>query len=314
MSREGILKISSSKGKCLGTGFVIDKDEKGVFIATCGHVVETCGTENILVDEQEASVIKNYYDEGLDIAILYLSKVKINPLDVIYDTQSKKVEVEGFTYFGKDIKKEGMINIGAKYNVEIERGNQRIEIIRLTSKEKITSGYSGSPVISENTGMVVGMVIVEAREKYTNYAISSKHLLDVYALPILSPKIEEKSKEKKFSLDKWVKVFTIVAVPITFLAWIFPSPLNYFKEDNLTKLSEKKMYHYWGTVSKSNIDLPGIVLNTLKGKELRMLTKTDKNGNFDFNSTIKDIRVLYTIGNKQRPMRTLIEGEQNELE
>jgi len=70
MKKSAILKISSAHGNGLGTGFVIDKDEQGVFVATCGHVVHSCG-EVVLVDNQEATVLKNHYDEGLDIAILY---------------------------------------------------------------------------------------------------------------------------------------------------------------------------------------------------------------------------------------------------
>lgn len=182
MKESAILKISSANGNGLGTGFVIDKDEYGVFVATCGHVVNTCG-DDVLIDDQEAILIKNHYDQGLDIAILYLKGAELEPLSVEYNTQAHMVKVEGFTYFGQDIKKELMSSIEAKHEVEVEKQNRKIEIVRLTPKEKITSGYSGSPVICESTGVVVGMVIVEAREQHTNYAISVKHLLEVYDFP-----------------------------------------------------------------------------------------------------------------------------------
>ena len=193
MKERSILKISSSNGKGLGTGFVIDKDEKGVFVATCGHVVNTFG-EAILVDDKEATVLKNHYDEGLDIAILYVEALQREALTVEYNSEAKKVKVQGFTYFGADVKKETMSDIDAKHKIELEKANRSIEIVRLTPKEKITSGYSGSPVICEKTGVVVGMVIVEAREQHTNYAISVKHLLEVYSFS----NVEAKPKKSVF--------------------------------------------------------------------------------------------------------------------
>jgi hypothetical protein len=183
MKENAILKISSANGNGLGTGFVIDKDEHGVFVATCGHVVNSCG-DDILVDNQEATVVKNHYDDGLDIAILYCKGVTVEPLSVAYDTQAKQVKVEGFTYFGDGIKKEQMFHIEAKHSVNVEKKNRKIEILRLTPKEKISNGYSGSPAICEESGHVVGIVIVEVKnEKHTNYAISVKHLLEIYNFP-----------------------------------------------------------------------------------------------------------------------------------
>jgi len=183
MDRSAILKISSATGNGLGTGFVIDRDKEGVFVATCGHVVNSCA-DDILVDNQKASLVKNHYDDGLDIAILYLKGVDVEPLSVAYDTNATKVKVEGFTYFGDAIKKEQMYHIEAKHSIDVEKANRKIEILRLTPKEKISNGYSGSPAICESSGKVVGIVIVEVKnETHTNYAISVKHLLEVYVFP-----------------------------------------------------------------------------------------------------------------------------------
>jgi len=184
MNKNSIVKISSSQGKGLGTGFVIDQDDDGVFIATCGHVVHICN--GLLINNREAVVVENYYEEGLDIAILYLKNVSIPPMILQSNVEPKRVKVEGFTYFGGDIKRESMFNIEAKYGVEIEKRNRSVEIIRLTPKERITKGYSGSPVICESTGVVVGMVSVESQESHTNYAISIKHIFEVYNLALFS--------------------------------------------------------------------------------------------------------------------------------
>jgi len=60
-----ILQISNKPTNCLGTGFVIDKDDDGVFVATCGHVVNNC-KDNILVDGRETKLIKNEFEKNFE--------------------------------------------------------------------------------------------------------------------------------------------------------------------------------------------------------------------------------------------------------
>lgn len=85
-----------------------------------------------------------------------------------------------------------MSNLDAKYEVSLKGKGQTIELIRLSSQHKISSGYSGSPVICESTGVVVGMVALEvsanSTESYTNYAISAKHILENHTVRSPKPK------------------------------------------------------------------------------------------------------------------------------
>ena len=195
MNRDSILQVTSSKNNAIGTGFVIDLDEKGVVLATCSHVVSACGDDALLVDGVTAIVKEDFSSKGLDLAILYVEGLQKEPFKV-EAIASEKVKLFGYTQFNTkiraNVKGEGMEDIDAKYNVSLKSQSSQkdegdtIEIIRLSSQHKISSGYSGSPVLCEKTNVVVGMVALEvsgnATESYTNYAISAKHILENYKI------------------------------------------------------------------------------------------------------------------------------------
>jgi len=190
MSKSTILKISSATGNGLGTGFVIDSYETGIVVATCSHVVSTCKADSILVEGCKAVVKHDYQSLGLDLAILTVEGLEREALTVEFSSP-KKVKIFGYTHFNTkiraNIKSESMDNVNAKYDVSLSGEGEEVNIIRLSSQHKISSGYSGSPVICEESGVVVGMVALEvsgnSNDSYTNYAISAKHILDKYDFP-----------------------------------------------------------------------------------------------------------------------------------
>lgn len=98
MNRESIVKITSSSNNGLGTGFVIDSDEKGVMIATCSHVVGNCNKESLLVDGVMATVKNDFKTIGLDLAILYVESLKREPF-TIREQEPEKVRLYGYMYF-----------------------------------------------------------------------------------------------------------------------------------------------------------------------------------------------------------------------
>ncbi len=185
MKTDSILQITSSSTKGIGTGFVIESDANGTVVATCSHVVSTCGSASILVEGVEAIVQNDFAEYGLDLAILYVEGLQRDSL-VVQEAKSDKVKLFGYTQFNTNIraniKGEWMLDVDAKYDVSLRGEGQTIDTIRLSSKHKISSGYSGSPVICEQSGVVVGMVALEvsgnSSESYTNYAISAKHILE----------------------------------------------------------------------------------------------------------------------------------------
>lgn len=195
MNEKSILKITSSTNGGIGTGFVIERDEEGVVVATCSHVVSTCGADTLLVEGMDAVLQKDFSSKGLDLAILSVKGLEQVPLTVAY-ASSESVKIYGYSYFNTqtraNVKGEWMKNIEAKYNVSLRGEGETIEAIRLSSTHKISSGYSGSPVICEQRGVVVGMVALEvsgnSQDSYTNYALSAKHILENSNLPLPSPR------------------------------------------------------------------------------------------------------------------------------
>jgi len=188
-----VLKVSNKNGKCFGTCFVIDKDKEGAYVATCGHVLQNCNEDEILVDDLDAHVIKNEYTNGLDLAILYVKGLSnISPLILSDDenfNNASNIHVIGFTsYMGKE-KKEPMYDITIKDGIELNQ----IKSMKLYTKEEISRGYSGSPVICDNTKSVIGIVnIQDTKDK--NYAINIQHLKNIYQIKSINTANKQFSK------------------------------------------------------------------------------------------------------------------------
>lgn len=173
-----VLEITNRKGSALGTGFVIKLDDNGVFIATCGHVVNSCSDE-ILVNEKPSEIICNKYGDGLDLAILYVKGLKLQPFNLALagNTQAKVI---GYSKIIGINKKETIPNISVKKDIEINY----IKSIKLYPPENICEGYSGSPVICELTNNVIGIVNIKSGQE--NYAISSEHLAELVSVTLHS--------------------------------------------------------------------------------------------------------------------------------
>jgi len=181
-----VLEITSKNGSALGTGFVVKLDENGGYVATCGHVVNSCG-DDILVNDQNSSVFCNKYSNGLDLAILYVPDLKLQPLQLAFAGDSK-VKVVGFSKIIGKNKKEIIQNISVKKEIEIDS----IKSIKLYPEEDICEGYSGSPVLCEVTNNVVGVVNIKSGQE--NYAISSEHLAELIDASLSAPCMSKKIK------------------------------------------------------------------------------------------------------------------------
>jgi hypothetical protein len=174
-----ILAIYNKENSVLGTGFVIDSDDDGVFMATCGHVVNDCG-DNILVEGVTPKIIKNEYGEGIDLAILYVRGVHLPPLSIQVNEMTSMAKVIGYSKMLGDPIKEPIHGISVKTKVEIKKSDALIiSTLGLDTPEPISYGYSGSPVICADSKNVVGVVCIQKNQS-KNYAICCKHLLELY--------------------------------------------------------------------------------------------------------------------------------------
>lgn len=186
-----ILHISNDTNTCLGTGFIIDNDENGVFVITCGHVVNNC-QGSILVDDKPSKVIDNQYENGLDLAILYVKGISVAPLSISPKITESMVKVIGFSPLLQYKKLESIndikINSDVSFTNPTESKLRKVTAIKLVTHDLIASGYSGSPVVCQDTGEVIGIVAIKKGDKI-NYAISAKHIEDIH-------KIKNKQNDK----------------------------------------------------------------------------------------------------------------------
>ncbi|WP_300179150.1 serine protease [uncultured Aliivibrio sp.] len=179
-----ILKIHNTINDKFGTGFVIGKDSNGVFILTCGHVINGV-EEQLLVDGKAAKTIQNNYSSGLDLAVVYVENLDLKVFTFSNPIENTGYSVIGFTKLGKDIKKEEINHIRIKKDIEIEKFDHNIKInhIKIHTNDEISSGYSGSPLICMNTNTVIGIVNIKNGPS-VNYAISNIHINEVFSIDI----------------------------------------------------------------------------------------------------------------------------------
>ena len=238
-----IVNIESVSNNSFGTGFVIDSNEKGVYILTCQHVlddVETPVVENVL-----AKVIAR--GEFIDMAVLYVSKLQLKslPLQTI-ECDSLDVEVIGFSTFNKTLTQKKHIK-ATLYEESIELHSKEDDSFYNVRKIKANDGFnfdrgnSGSPVICKHTGNVIAMVSNKEGSDLA-YAIDIENLKTVWKdvpnklfdnitlepTPTPKPKPHPNPipKQKSASLIKYIiSLFLIISLGVgVYFMWRKPPP------------------------------------------------------------------------------------------
>ncbi|PMG74974.1 hypothetical protein BCU84_16800 [Shewanella sp. 10N.286.51.B7] len=262
-----ILAIYNEEDTKLGTGFVIKTDNEGAYIATCGHVVNNCGS-SMLVEGVKPKIILNEYDNGLDLAVLYVKGVSHPPLHVQVKENINTVKVIGYSRIMRSKIREPISSISVKRNIKIESPLTSISTIGLTTPEPISNGYSGSPVICEDSDKVVGIICIQKSES-KNYAICSKHLLEVYPLEEITEEVtEEVIKPKSYT-----------KIEIT---------SNLSVEDNLSikcRLSENLKTSLSAIIDNNDVWIEPQLYNITEGTPSQEVKKSNK---IDINSIINN--------------------------
>ena len=174
---KSVFEITSDRISLVGTGFIVVNKGSCSYIVTCGHVINDCKDE-IYVNGIRANVVKNCYTDGLDLAIISVDGLDGKALPISVPIITGTVDVIGYSTLMGDSKKETIKNVGLKTGVEITKKNGiKINALKLYPGEPISNGYSGSPVICRNLNKVIGFVNIQVGTD-TNYAISSKHIME----------------------------------------------------------------------------------------------------------------------------------------
>lgn len=176
------MKIESISNKSFGTGFVIDSDEKGVYILTCQHIVDDVVTP-IVVEKVLADVVAQ--DSFIDMAILYVSKLQLEPLPlqkVCCDELA--VDIIGFGHFSQDMTQKKYIS-ATLYDEVVElhsnENSKRFNVHKIKTDDgfRLERGNSGSPVICKKSQNVIAM-ISNKEGSSIGYAIDIEQLKNIW--------------------------------------------------------------------------------------------------------------------------------------
>ncbi|MBI4783943.1 MAG: trypsin-like peptidase domain-containing protein [Oscillatoriophycideae cyanobacterium NC_groundwater_1537_Pr4_S-0.65um_50_18] len=144
----------------MGTGFIIGKKDNAALVLTCNHVISDFrGTETILVERCSATVIASGVENGIDLAILKVEDLQNKPIVNLRSGGGQ--EESSFLIFGG-------YHYGKDWNSQLLKGklgrpaykNQHISAwdLIMTDGYTLKHGYSGSPVMDERSGEVIGIV------------------------------------------------------------------------------------------------------------------------------------------------------------
>ncbi|MEV6905745.1 serine protease [Amycolatopsis sp. NPDC051071] len=155
------VRLRDSRGRVLGAGTMLD----GEHLLTCAHVIE--GQDGVAVDFVALPAVESGFatlvaqavpigDDGGDVALLRLRDAEDQVTGaslhrtVLEDNQ--RVRAFGFPQ-GSD----GMWSLATVVG-DGGHGLERVQLHRTLDAEPITHGFSGSAVVADKTGHVVGMI------------------------------------------------------------------------------------------------------------------------------------------------------------
>jgi CHASE2 domain-containing sensor protein len=159
--------------RAFGTGFVIHQDEGVTYLLTCAHVVrDVGGRENVIVRGNCAQLVdcgKSDADDLAVLAVAHRSDIpsekqldELPPLKLgLYGKRSRRFVIHGYYSDGTKTFKSQKVKgqLGDKENISNPSGDiAPIWKLKVDDgDDNLQSGYSGSPVIDEETGYVVGV-------------------------------------------------------------------------------------------------------------------------------------------------------------
>jgi hypothetical protein len=149
-----------------GTGFIIYQDKLTTYLLTCAHVVrDVGGSGKVMADGFPASVVVSGEKSGFDLAVLkvegFLEKTQLS-LCASADQEKAFIIIGYYEYTSKSPPALRKIRgtMGKQIRLASRDGGERINAwdLKIDGEDKLVSGYSGSPVIDEISGHVMGVV------------------------------------------------------------------------------------------------------------------------------------------------------------
>ena len=181
-----LIKSSSQNNRSFGTGFCIYKDDNGSFLLTAGHVVESCGRDSLLVESYKARLL-HISDENdtIDLALIYVEGLTdIVPLKLSDEVAHKgdSFTVVGYRPHKNEYAKEPLSgSIKKAYSIESKTYKRDIYELSINKDDSIEQGYSGSAVVSSQTGLVIAVATDRKTNGKNAYATPATYLKSIWA-------------------------------------------------------------------------------------------------------------------------------------
>ena len=174
-----------SNSKRFGTGFVIRQVCGYTYVLTCAHVINSfANPEKIEADGMRAKLLVSGEDNGLDLAVLKVSGL-ISKSELKLKAVGKSEHeflTAGFQLFDNThlIRPiEGVL--GESVGLQSTRLRERIQAwdLHLTD-DFLQPGHSGSPIVDQSTGNVLGVVSYRQGEGKRGIAISIEAVKNIW--------------------------------------------------------------------------------------------------------------------------------------
>lgn len=204
-----LITSSNPNNRRFGTGFVIHKDNNETYILTCAHViddVEGSKQSPVKADGHVARVVALDDDRFPDLAVLKVEGLLDKPilrLSISGDSGSGFVTAGWFKWTGKQHQFKILQGKLGKYVALTLKGAERINAwdLKITDEDdNLEPGYSGSPMVDETTGCVMGVISDRLKDEKRGLAISIEALTRIW--PEMLPNLiirEASAKKHKFS-------------------------------------------------------------------------------------------------------------------
>ncbi|AOX01153.1 hypothetical protein BJP34_18415 [Moorena producens PAL-8-15-08-1] len=178
--QESVVLITSCDPKItgFGTGFVIRQVSGTAFLLTCAHVVkEVGGPENVKADGIPGTVIASGEDHGLDLAVLRVDGLWNKPelhRQEGFGEKGNSFLTAGFQLFAKDHLIRPLHGTLGEQVGWSKQSGERIQSwdLHIVDDYGLQRGYSGSPVVDEASGELLGVVSHRQGDGKTGLAIS----------------------------------------------------------------------------------------------------------------------------------------------
>lgn len=193
-----LITSKDSDNPRFGTGFVVRRAGDMAYVVTCAHVVRDVGAETIWANGIAGVAIASGDELGLDLAVLKVEGLTNNSASAfeLHDSGAagKSFRTEGFQVFDARAKTHLKKSLRGTLSEPVQlTPRSQFSAIRAwelhLSDGNIQDGYSGSPVIDDAAGTVLGVISHRIRDG-VGLAISIEELERIWK-PVESEQVRE---------------------------------------------------------------------------------------------------------------------------